>query len=174
MTKHKYALAWTLLVSMTACSSDDASPIDAEDPDLDACEHLEGGPFADLTAADDAAQAPSASESHVAYRLTLLDDGLENYGGIVTLPANAAGRRVLYLDQPVPLSMEDAGGTVLPLESGPECPGSSCSSSCSLVQNRVVADIDLVGTYVLRFGPGDQPEVTLVHFDLQDEHSQDP
>lgn len=117
------------------------------DPALDACEHLEGGPFADVTATEDASGAPDASAEHTAHRLTLPGDEMTGYVGYVSYVVDEAAELVFFTDTDVEMVIEDAAGNAVPWED--ECT-SACTDACTEVENARTVDIPSVGTYALR------------------------
>lgn len=158
------ALTALTLAMSTACSDDGAGTGGGggggviPDPAADACEHMEGGPFADVSAAADATGAPDASAEHTAHRISLPADATAGFVGYVTYVVEEAGELVFFTDQDVSMALEDAGGAAVPWED--ECT-SACTDACGLVQNARTVDIDSVGSYVLRI-ESDAEDVTLV------------
>jgi hypothetical protein len=128
------------------------------DPAVDACEHMAGGPFADVTATADASGAPDASTEHTAHNITLPGDETTGYVGYVSYVVDEATELVFYTDADVTLSLQDAGGSDLTWED--ECT-SSCTDACTLVQNTWTVDIETVGSYALRIESSTE-DVTLV------------
>ena len=128
------------------------------DPAADACEHLEGGPFADVTATADAMGAPDVSAGHTAHRITLPGDEMHGHAGYVSYAVAEAGELVFFTDRDVDLTLEDAGGNGIPWED--ECT-SGCTDACSLVENARTVDISSVGTYAVRIESSSE-SVTLV------------
>jgi hypothetical protein len=95
---------------------------DEESVDAEGCEHLEGGPYMNVTAsaARDAA-APAVAADHKAYTTTLPAGAV----GYVSFAAAEATDYVVFLDKPVPLAVFDASGAMIAIErsetSSPEC-----------------------------------------------------
>lgn len=109
---------WTALcfAGAAACGGDEPSI------DVEGCEHLEEGPYMNVTAsaARDAA-APAVAADHKAYTTTLPAGAV----GYVSFAAGEATDYVVFLDKPVPFTVFDASGAMVPLEesatSSPEC-----------------------------------------------------
>jgi hypothetical protein len=162
---------WVVLGLLTAlvwgCGDDEAPDptVEPEGPAADACEHLEEGPFNDVTAGADAAGAPNVSATHTKHRITLLDDGSGSYGGFVAIEADEAAEILIFLDGPVAIAVQDAQGAGLSLEQEPSCPGDGCAEACPAVKNHVAVDVASVGTYYVALGPTAASEVSLVHFE---------
>ena len=139
---------------LSACS-DDEDEVDAAD--VEACEHLQEGPAAPLTAvpaADDPA-APAVSNDHRRYDITLVDVA-GGQGGSVRFAVSEATDYVLFTSAAVPLSVVGPGGPVDIEESTPSF------LRCTQVRGRHVVPL-AVGTHVLTFGPAPgTPTVSLV------------
>ena len=172
---------WVLLVGLMlvaqACgdSSDDASSDvgsdgvadgggdgsedqgEAEDPAADGCEHMAGGPFADVTAAATAdGTLPDVSAGHTAHRIALVGAGSEMYEGYVRYVSDADTERAMFLSAQVALELTDAEGTVLaPTDSG------NGTDQCTEVGSWAHYDFS-VGTYTVHLGPTTEASVTLV------------
>lgn len=150
MRSHHLILAATLLCA--ACSDDHDH--DGEDghgdevsSDADACEHFEGGPFAD---------GPTLGDSHTAYTITLDADGSATASATIA----EGGEWLFFTDEAVPFAIADSGGQMLALEES--CSAGTCSADCSVAAGRHVVDIATVGTYDITLGPSDVDSVRLV------------
>jgi hypothetical protein len=159
------SLAIALLTS--ACSDSETTPPDDTElsPDADACEHLEGGPFADVTAGAAIADSGVVNESHTVYTIALIDDGMGSFSGIVSFEMDEAAELLLYTDVAIPLAIEDSRGDAVALEES--CSSGVCSPDCDAVGGRHVVDIAFVGTYYLTLGPTQAAELRLVHFESE-------
>lgn len=109
---------WTVLIFAGAAACGDEEPsVDAE-----GCEHLEEGPYMNVTAsAARDATAPAVSASHMAYTTTLPAGA----AGYVSFAAPEATDYIVFLDKPVPFTVFDASGAMVAIElsetSSPEC-----------------------------------------------------
>ena len=136
------SLSLTLPLAFTwfACGGDGDQ---GDDIDVEGCEHLAEGPYEDVLAAADAADAPAVSNDHTAYTITL-PDGAPGY---VSFAAAEATDYVFFFDQDVDLALATAGGDPLPLEVS-----ATSSATCTTIKGRHVVELP-VGTAVLQLGP---------------------
>ena len=114
-----------------------------ENPNEEACEHLEMGPAVAITAtAVSSAMAPPINNDHKRYDVTLADlAGMKS--GFVTFAAAKAGEYIFYTGAPVQLDVKSSAGTSVMVESSmPSVP------ECMLVKGRHVYDL-AVGTYLI-------------------------
>jgi hypothetical protein len=132
------------LFTTTAAGCGDENAPEEENPDAEACEHLEMGPAVDLTAAAMAsATAPRIGNDHKRYDVTTVPvSGAK--GGFVTFAPTAAGDYIFFTGQPVTLMVESAanGGDVAATSMA------ASVSECTLVKGRNVYPLE-VGTYVI-------------------------
>lgn len=179
------ASACAALVAMAGCDDHDAtSPTGTtqagtttgsgghgghHDVDELACEHLQDGPFVDVTATVDTTDAPDVSAEHTAFHVTLADAGAggsgggggstATRGGYLSFAPDAEAHYVFFLGADVPFAVEDSsGGSVAIHES---CDPAACSDACADIRGRHVVELS-VGTYYLSFGPTSETEVALV------------
>ncbi|MCA9678961.1 MAG: hypothetical protein H6709_25015 [Kofleriaceae bacterium] len=126
-------------VLVAACGGGDDVPA----VDVEACQHLQGGPFQALTAgAVRDSSAPGIDDDHVAYQVTLPARG-GGQGGFVFFGAAVAGDYVLFLDGDVDVEVTDsAGATVAPSATA------TSSAACGEVRRRLTVPMEL-GTYFL-------------------------
>jgi len=177
------ALLLALPLGMLACgeSSDDepttTSPTGNggsgghhhEDPDEDACEHLQNGPFNDVTAASDTAGAPDVSAAHTAHRIGLPAAGSGGgggaagsgfaYQGYVAFAPDEAGEIIFFFDDDLTLAVSDSNAQPVDIEES--CDPAACSQACTEIEARHAVDLT-VGTFYLHLG-ADADRVTLVH-----------
>jgi len=127
-----------------------------ENPNQEACEHLEMGPMVAVTAAGaSSATAPKINNDHQRYDVSLVDLA-GSKGGFVTFAAAEAGEFILYTSAPVQLEVKSsAGATVMAESSLPSIP------ECTLVKGRSVYDLT-VGTYVIGISGASADKVSFV------------
>ena len=150
---YRVAMVFLGSLALCACGDDHAHDHDhdhGEDPEAHACEHLEEGPFQQVAAAADVMMAPTVEGIHVAYDVTLQDDGAGNFGGVAIYRATEAAEFVFYADASVPIAFEDAAGAAVSPEGS--CTANPCSSACAMIQARYALDLE-AAAYTLRFGP---------------------
>ncbi len=126
-------IALTLILSLgAACGHDDAT----ESPDVEGCEHLEGGPFQQLTAgATRDSSAPVIDDDHIAYQVT-------GPGFVYFAPAEA-GHYYLFLDTDAALELTGPDGEVIaPLETV------TSSATCSNIAARHMVPLVVGTTFV--------------------------
>lgn len=160
------ALPLLAALSLTSACSDDGGGAggaggEAAEPDpaADACEHLQGGPFVDVSATSDASQAPDVSAEHTTHRVALEDDTMGGWIGYVSYAVAEAGEYVFFTDDDVTMSLEDGSGAAVDWEQ--ECT-SDCTDACGEVAQSRTVDISSVGTYGVRIESQTDGEVSLV------------
>jgi hypothetical protein len=136
----------SLFLLVAACGHDD----DDHDPDAEACEHLEKGPYTNVTASaahDDT--APRVAADHMAYTVPLTVSAV----GYVAFPAAKATDYVVFLDRPVPFQVLDAAGAMVTLEAS-----ETSSPACAAIRGKHTFPLP-VGTAYFGLGPamGDTP-----------------
>jgi len=127
-----------LALAMTACPGPAK-----ETPDDEGCEHLQNGPAMAVTATSAAAGAPSVSDDHKRYDVTLPSGA----AGYASFAPSKAGDYIFFLDQAVPFAVQNAAGAAVAIESS-----SLTGAKCTEVKGRHVLEL-AVGTYRLVFGP---------------------
>jgi hypothetical protein len=145
-----------LALGLAACGD---SHDDDPDPDAEACEHLQEGPFHDRTAGADADDsAPQIAADHAAYRVTIPAGG-----GFVRFAAPAAGDHGFYLSEAVAVTFRDGAGT-------PIAPEETLTSIAACQEVAVKHVVELaVGTVFLELAD-DAARVDLVVEPLDHEH----
>jgi hypothetical protein len=153
---------FTVVLSLSALAlfgagcGDDDDPEQHEDPDVEACEHMqEGPPSAVMAAAAFSISAPAVRNDHQRYDLTLTD-AAGSKSGFVTFAAAKAGEYIVYTSAPVKLSVKNAAM----VEVAPESSATSIAR-CTEVKGKHVYDL-AVGTYVIGVGPETSDKVSLV------------
>jgi hypothetical protein len=137
------------------CGGDDGAEAH-EDPDLEACEHMKGGPAAPVMAADAfSISAPPVSNDHKRYDLTL-SGSAGGKSGFVTFAVSKTGEYVVYTSAPVTLNLKSASMAVVAAESS-----AASVPGCTEVKGKQVFDL-AVGTYVIGLGPETIDKVSLV------------
>lgn len=139
----------------SGCGDTEDAPEEAEAGiEEEACEHTQEGPFVDVTASVEPADAPDVSTAHTAFRIALS-------GGVTHVSYRAASdaEHVFFLSADVPFEVVD--GEIEETASGEECP--------EHVAVHHTADLS-VGTHILAIGPTDVSEVLLVAEASADEH----
>jgi hypothetical protein len=153
----------------SACAGDDPETAPLTEPSIDAevCQHYQAGPYVDVTATLDTADAPDVSAEHTVHRVAFVELGAGGAGGaggerggFTKIAIDAAGDYVLYLDEDVPLAVEGPSGSTVAVESS--CDPSACAADCSVVRVRHVVELG-VGTHFLSYGPTAVSEASLVH-----------
>jgi hypothetical protein len=135
-------LGATLFALSAAGCGNDSKP-EPENPNAEACEHMEMGPGVDLTAAAmSSATAPKIDNDHKRYDVTTVAVS-GSKGGFVTFAPAGAGDYILYTSQPVTLSVKNAGGTEVAATSS-----AATIPECTLVKGRAVYPLQ-VGTYIV-------------------------
>lgn len=121
-----------------------------ENPDLEACEHLEEGPFEEVAAgasADDT--APAIADDHTSYTVTL--------PGFVQFAADEAGDFVFYLDADVDVALTDSSGGAVAAEES-----ATSSEACGTIQGKHTYDLE-VGTYFVELSGTGTVNVVVEH-----------
>jgi hypothetical protein len=131
--------------------------------DSDACEHLQEGPSATITASASATGAPAVSNDHRRYDISLTD-GTDGKGGSVSFAVAEANDYTLFLTGEVPVNVRDANNQRIEVTvSG------TGSSECSEIKRRHTFALT-VGTYSITFGPTTAASVSLVIVEATAEH----
>lgn len=123
--------------------------------DVEACEHLQEGPAAAVTATASASGAPAVSNDHKRYDITLPAGSGGNVGS-VSFAAAEATDYVFFTGSNVTLKVTSASGQEVTFEES-----ATSSVECTNVKGRYVAPLQ-VGTYTLTFGPTSDSTVSLV------------
>lgn len=123
--------------------------------DVEACEHLQEGPAASVTATASASGAPAVSNDHKRYDITLPAGSGGNVGS-VSFAAAEATDYVFFTGSTVTLKVTSASGQEVTFEES-----ATSSTECTNVKGRYVAPLQ-VGTYTLTFGPTSDSSVSLV------------
>ncbi|HVK72256.1 MAG TPA: hypothetical protein VM734_03020 [Kofleriaceae bacterium] len=150
----RFALASTLLAATTLAACSDDHGHEHDDPDVEGCEHLAGGPFAPVTATDNPSAAPAIRADHQAYTVTLPARPI-GQGGFVTFAAPEAIDYLFVLDQPVVATFATGSGAVTPEESGTGSP------ACAEIQRRYLVALP-VGTATIELTSPDVTSVNVV------------
>jgi hypothetical protein len=118
--------------------------------DVAACARLETGPFQTLVpAATRDADPPGIESGEIAYRIG--SDGFVYYGAV------APGDFGIFLDQPVDVTVTDAGGaTLAPVET------TDASGACVEVKRRIVVTLAIGPSYLELSGVGADPVTVAV------------
>lgn len=150
------------VVFLTACG---APKEEEHSIDEEACEHFEQGPSSAVTATAATSGAPSVSEGHQRYDVTLVDV-TGGKGGSVTYASAEEADHVLFLSEDVAVKVKDSAGVDVAIESS-----ATSSADCAAVKGRHVVPLK-VGTHTLTFGPTDKTSLKLVveHLDEGDGH----
>lgn len=146
----KKILSACLLSSALLIACNNANPADVE-----ACEHLQEGPSAAVTATAATSGAPAVSNDHKRYDITL-PAGTGGNVGSVSFAAGEAGDYVLFTGAAVPVKVTSSAGQQVAFEES-----ATSSTECTEVKGRYVVPL-AVGTYTLTFGPTTQSSVSLV------------
>jgi hypothetical protein len=142
----------------TACGDSHEDP----PPDEEACEHLQDGPSVARTATASAAGAPSVSNDHMRYDVTLVDVS-GGKGGYVAFAAPEAATYHVFVDEDVALTVSSAAGQPVAIANT-----QTGSASCTEIRRRY--DVPLtVGSFNLQLGPTPVTSVSVV-IEEQHEH----
>ena len=134
-----------------------------ENIDNDACEHLQEGPAAPITASANTTGAPAVSNDHRRYDISLID-ATGGKGGSVSFAVTEAGNYALFLGGVVPVNLRDANGELVKVNaSGMD------SEACSELKRTHYFVLE-VGTYSLTFGPTTESSVSIVILGLDQVH----
>lgn len=155
--------------TLSACGSNGENPpeFDAsqvqdgrQSLDEEGCDHLQQGPFVDITAGADTTSATEIKADHKAYRVGLT----AGQAGFVKLVTSAMGDHVLFLDANLTLELQDAQGTALSITSS-----ATSIAACAEVKGWHIFELPGAGTYLLKLGPG--PDTTATQVILVIEHA---
>lgn len=168
------ALALAALLATFGCSDDADPAVDAgpaadhavhgdggEDTDAEACTHLKGGPFVDVTPGSDLKTAGEVGSDHKAYRVALTAGS----AGFVKYAVAKKGELRVYLDAAVTLSAQDDQGAAIT----PEKTETSITA-CTTVKSKVTLDLDGAGTVYLGLGPATAAAKVTMVLELGDHH----
>ena len=114
------------------------------DLDKEGCEHLQKGPFVDLTAGADAKSAATVKADHKAYRVALS----AGKAGFVSFAAADKGDHVFFLDQNTKAEFQDDKGKAITVEKT-----ETSVTACAEVKAKLTVDLAAAGTYYLKLGP---------------------
>ncbi len=128
---------------------------ETNEADVEGCEHLQEGPSAPVTATASTSSAPSVSNDHKRYDITL-PAGSAGNGGSVSFASGKATDYVFFLNKGVTLKVTNASGQEVAFEES-----ATASAQCTDIKGRHVAPLQ-VGTYTLTFGPTTETSVSLV------------
>lgn len=121
--------------------------------DAEGCEHLENGPFVDVTAGADAQAAAEVKADHRTYRVALAS----GQAGFVKFAAADKGEHVLFLDTDVPLEVQDDQGGAVTIEASEKG-----VSACTIVKAKHTVDLPGAGTHYFKLGPASVARVMVV------------
>lgn len=142
----------------TVTPSPTPTPVVAEDPDVEGCEHLgEGGQKQAITASSPTAteSVPTVNLPHVRYDVSLVASGSQRVGKVVFNSGEAADY-LYFLSQDVPFQVKDAEGKTVEIEAS-----ATGSAKCDIVKGRHLVELG-VGGYALHFGPTSLASVSMV------------
>ncbi|QSQ27426.1 hypothetical protein JY651_22030 [Pyxidicoccus parkwayensis] len=146
------ALLMSTALLTSACGDDEKD--EAENVDVEGCEHLQKGPGVAVTATT-SGTAPSVSNDHRRYDISLAD-GTGGRTGSVSFAAAEATDYVFFTSADVPLVVRNSSGAVVAIEES-----TSSSAQCADIKGRHVVPLT-VGTHTLTFGPTSTATVSLV------------
>jgi len=152
--------AVVLVAALGGCGTEDQA---ADVPAVEGCEHLQEGPFAELTATAAASDAPWMTDEHTAYQVTL-SEGASGYVGFVAVPVRDAGDVYVYSDRPEPMVVRDDQGSPVAAEAE-----ATEVSACTEVARESLFELE-VGTYTVELGPAYAGTATLVFFSAGSGH----
>ncbi|MCB9525639.1 MAG: hypothetical protein H6702_19990 [Myxococcales bacterium] len=162
MLKH-LVIAAAVTLSLVACDDHDDHAHAEEGLDAHACEHITAGPFAQVSAALDPADAVEAFEQHHLVTVALVDRPEGRKGGMVVVTAPEAGDYRLLLNADVAVAATAvADGAAVGV--GYDGPADGCDDALRVVQ---LESLSQGAAYLLAFGPTDAATVGFVmeHFD---------
>ncbi len=113
-----------------------------EDPDVEACEHIAGGPYTPVTATTQTTGAPAIAADHRAYTVTLPADP-NGFGGFVSFASGEAVPYIFYVDQNVVAAFTTSGGAPIT----PQMSGTSVAA-CTEVMGRHVVPLQVGTAYI--------------------------
>lgn len=124
--------------------------------DTEGCEHLKEGPGVSVTASATASGAPSVSNDHKRYDITL-PAGTGGNTGSVSFAVSETAHYAFFLGSDVNLAIASTSdSSAVSFESS-----TKSSEACTEVKGRHVANLP-VGTYTLTFSSPTQTRVSLV------------
>jgi hypothetical protein len=130
-------------VALASCG-DETKP-EEENPNAEACEHMEMGPETGVPAAATAsASAPKIDSNHRRYDVTTMAVS-GGKGGYVTFAPTAAADYIFFTSEPVTLSVKSAAGADVAAKST-----AASIPECTDVKGRSVYPLQ-VGTYIVGF-----------------------
>jgi hypothetical protein len=134
---------------VVGCGNTDAA-------DTEGCEHLKEGPGVSVTATATASGAPSVSNDHKRYDITL-PAGTGGNTGAVSFAVSEPAHYAFFLGSDVNLAITSTtDSSAVSFDSS-----TKSSEACTEVKGRHVAEL-LVGTYTLTFSSPTQTRVSLV------------
>ena len=169
------SLSATLLLSLAACAGPTATPGPSpsatatvtptpapsaeehhtNEAEQEACEHLQEGPDAPVTATADAAGAPLVAADHKRYVITLPASGGQR-SGMVRFNSPEEVEWSFIMDRDVPLIVRDAAGNSVPIVEKLKD-----SKFCGEVKAHYLLVLG-VGPYTLEFGPTGEESIQMV------------
>lgn len=166
------ALALALGFSLSACSDEHdhednnhAHNTNNESPEAEACEHMEEGPFQDVTAAEDSTGTLSnIAVPHTRVDVALAGEGADR-GGVVSFEASEAGEYTFYLSTDVDFVLADSNAMTL----SPEASGGAVSLCATAILATHTFDLQ-VGTYTITMGPADLETLSVIFEAGEHEH----
>jgi hypothetical protein len=154
------SFALVTLVTLVACSDEHAH----EDPDVEACEHLTGGPFLAVTARMMTDTAPAIDDDHRAYTVTLPAAAI-GFSGFVSFAASELGYYGVYLDQGATAGFSTSAGTAItPVESG------TSSAACTEIMGRYMVPLEVGTTFILLSSPTVSTVNVVIEHHAEHEH----
>lgn len=134
--------AMFLIATAAACGEDEHDA----DPDAEGCEHLQDGPYADVTATatrNGTVPPPAVAADHKAYTVTLPLAAI----GYVSFAAAEATDYVVFLDLPAAFAVLDATGAQVAIEAS-----ETGSPACEAIRGKHTFALP-VGTVYFALGP---------------------
>jgi hypothetical protein len=145
-----------LFLSATPLGCGEDKPGEEENPNVEACEHIEMGPAVALTAATtSSASAPKLGDDHKRYDVSMVDV-TGGKGGYVSFAASKAGEYIFFTTAPVTLKVKTSAMADVAVESS-----AAMIAECTQVKGRFVYDLE-VGTYIIAIGPETVDKVSFV------------
>jgi hypothetical protein len=133
--------AMFLIATAAACGGEDEPDVDAE-----GCEHLQEGPYAEVSASatrNGTAPPPAVAADHRAYTVTLPLAAI----GYVSFAAAEATDYIVFLDLPAAFAVLDATGARVTLEAS-----ATSSPACAAIRGKHTFALP-VGTAYFELGP---------------------
>lgn len=155
----KTVMMCAIPLALSACQSD--VPAEVDEGLEEGCEHMTEGPAQPISASLEGA-GPDVSTSHTRFDVALATQEAGN-GGFVSYASGEAGDYRFYLSVDVPVSVKDALGAPVAIES------SASGGDCTVIALYHTIELG-VGTYTLSFGPTTETSVSLVA-ELSGEHA---